>query len=127
MAYHIDHVHLRSRDAIAAAGFYVDVLRAREIRREGNPVSRVTLDLGGLTLFIEQVSPDTAPGAKPPHLGIEHIGLGVDDIKAAMADLRGRDVTIVSGINEVRPGLRTIFLEGPDGALIELLQRWDVV
>ena len=55
--YRCDHVHLRSRDAVAAGAFYVEILGAREIGREGVPVSRVILDIGGLTLFIEQ-APD---------------------------------------------------------------------
>lgn len=120
----LDHVHLRSRDAVAAASFYVDLLGAREIRRDGVPdVTRVTLDLGGLTLFIEQAPDGIAPAARPPHRGIEHLGLAVDDIEAAMSELRRRDATIVSGITDVSPVLRVIFIEGPDGVRIELLQR----
>jgi hypothetical protein len=29
----------------------------------------------------------------------------------------------MSGINDVNPSLRTVFIKGPDGAIIELLQR----
>lgn len=124
--YRCDHLHLRSRDAVNAASFYVSVLGARETGRDGAPsVSRVTLDLGGLTLFIEQAADGLADAAKPPHLGIEHIGLAVDDIEATYASLRHRDVVVVSGITDVRPGLRVIFIEGPDGVSIELLQRSD--
>lgn len=124
MGYRCDHIHLRSRDAVAAARFYCEVLGAREVRRDGAPeVSRVTLDLGGLAVFIEQAPADTGPAAVPPNLGIEHIGLAVEDIDAAMADLRRRGVAIVSGVTDVRPGLRILFLDGPDGVRIELLQR----
>lgn len=121
-----DHLHLRSRDAVAAASFYESVLGAREIRRDGAPaVQRVTLDLGGLTLFIEQAPDDIAGASTPPHLGIEHIGLAVDDIEATYAELGHRNAAIVSGITDVRPGLRVVFIEGPDGVRIELLQRSD--
>ncbi|KQP10089.1 glyoxalase [Methylobacterium sp. Leaf99] len=123
--YRCDHVHLRSRDAVAAGAFYVEILGAREIGREGVPVSRVILDIGGLTLFIEQAPDGLAPSAQAPHLGIEHIGLAVEDIEATHADLRRRNATIVSGITDVRAGLRVLFIEGPDAVRIEFLQRSD--
>ncbi|GEP11936.1 VOC family protein [Methylobacterium gnaphalii] len=123
MPYRIDHVHLRSRDAVAAGSFYVEMLGAREIRRDGSPVTRVVIDLGGLYLFIEQAPEDIAPAARPPHLGLEHIGLAVDDIEATFAELQKKKLDIVSGINDVKPGLRTIFITGPDGVLIEFLKR----
>ena len=126
MAYRCDHIHLRSRDAVAAAAFYIETLGARELGRDGTPViSRVTIDLGGLRLFIEQAPETTSPAARPPHLGIEHIGLAVEDIDATMAELKARGARIVSGVTDVRPGLRVIFIDGPDGVRIELLQRSD--
>ncbi|GJD48768.1 hypothetical protein OPKNFCMD_1494 [Methylobacterium crusticola] len=124
MTYRCDHLHLRSRDAVAAARFYVEALGARETGRDGAPVvSRVMLDLGGLTLFIEQAPAATGPAAQPPNLGIEHLGLRVDDIEATVADLRERGIALVSGITDVRPGLRIAFFDGPDGVRIEVLQR----
>lgn len=121
--YACDHVHLRSRDAVAAGRFYVDTFGARETARIGTPVSRVVLDLGGLTLFIEQVGAEVAAAATPPHRGIEHLGLRVPDIEAAVADLRARGIALVAGITQVNPALRTAFLDGPDGVRIEVLER----
>jgi catechol 2,3-dioxygenase-like lactoylglutathione lyase family enzyme len=125
MDFHIDHVHLRSPDVAAAAAFYVDKLAAREVRREGTPTSRIVLDLGGLTVFIEQAPADLPPPARAPHLGIEHIGLGVADIDATLADLRARGVTVLVETKAMRPGLRIAFIDGPDGVRIELLERRD--
>ena len=124
MHYACDHIHLRSRDAVAAAGFYVAAFGAREVKRVGaDPVERVVLDLGGLAVFIEQ-APDTVhPAAATPCLGLEHLGLRVADIDAAMADLEARGVPVRTPITVRAPGLRIAFVEGPDGALIELLER----
>ena len=123
MSYRCDHLHLRSRDAVGAARFYVEALGARETGRVGEPVvTRVMLDLAGLTLFIEQ-APDAKAAAEPPHLGIEHIGLKVPDLDAALADMRRRGVRIVEEAKVLRPDLKIAFLEGPDGVRIELLQR----
>ncbi len=124
MQYRCDHVHLRSRDAIAAAAFYADTFGAREVKRVGtNPVERVVIDLGGLTVFIEQAPAEIRPAMETPCLGIEHIGLATDDIEAAVADLTGRGVPLKMGITPRGPGLRIAFFEGPDGALIEILER----
>ena len=84
--YRCDHLHLRSRDAAAAAAFYVEALGARETARM--PVRdrlRVILDLGGLTVFIEEVPADTAAAPPAPFVGIEHIGLAVDSPTTAPA------------------------------------------
>jgi catechol 2,3-dioxygenase-like lactoylglutathione lyase family enzyme len=124
MNYRCDHVHLRSRDAITAAAFYRDTFGAREVKRVGaDPVERVVIDLGGLTLFIEQVGDDVNPAVRTPCLGIEHIGLATDDIEAALDDLTARGVPLRMGITQRGPGLRIAFFEGPDGALIEILER----
>ncbi|WP_245238960.1 VOC family protein [Methylobacterium platani] len=119
-----DHIHLRSRDALAAAHFYIDILGAQEIRRDGSPIiTRMTISLGGVTIFIEQAPENTTPAAAPHHLGIEHIGLAVDDIEQAYLYVKQHNIEIISGINDVNPYLRTIFIKGPDGVTIELLQR----
>ncbi|MCJ2049603.1 VOC family protein [Methylobacterium sp. J-070] len=124
MQYACDHVHLRSRDAVRAARFYIETFGAREVKRVGDdPVERVVLDLGGLALFIEQAPAEINAAAATPCLGIEHIGLRTADIEAAMADLTARGVPVRTGITARGPGLRIAFVEGPDGALIEILER----
>ena len=124
MTYRCDHVHLRSRDPVAAAAFYTSMFGATETGRVGEaPVQRMILDLGGLTIFIEQATADAHPALTSPCLGIEHIGLAVADIEAAVADLKGRGVAFRTEIIERGPGLRIAFLDAPDGAVIELLER----
>ncbi|WP_019905781.1 VOC family protein [Methylobacterium sp. 77] len=123
MTFRFEHLHLRSADCVKAAGFYVAFFGARELSREGaSAVTRIVLDLGGLTLFIEQ-APEAGPPAKPPNRGIEHIGLAVDDIATTVADLKQRGIGFVFDVTDVKPGLRTAFLDGPDGVRIEILQR----
>src|SRR3712207_9231910 len=88
----VDHVHLRSPDPERAANFYVEILGAKLVNRMQNGAAlRGVVDLGGLQLFIEQVPPETACPPAPPFLGLEHIGLKVRDMDAAVADLRRRD------------------------------------
>ena len=67
-------------------------------------------------------SPVTAEGGLFPHLAIE-----VDDIDAAVADLKAAGIaSFRSPEPNTMPifgGIRNIFLYGPDGELLELLQH----
>jgi len=67
--------------------------------------------------------PHADPPPRPPFRGLEHIGLGVSDLDAAAADLRGRGVRFVSEPKESRPGVRIASIEGPDGVPVELIER----
>ena len=114
----------RPRAQASTGAATATVIEARETKRVGEaPVQRVILDLGGLTIFIEQATDEVNPAATTPCLGIEHIGLAVDDIEAAVADLKGRGVVFRTDIIERGPDLRITFLDAPDGAVIELLER----
>jgi catechol 2,3-dioxygenase-like lactoylglutathione lyase family enzyme len=124
VTYTSDHLHLRSPDPEAAAAFYVDAMGAREVGRvDVRGMLRVMLDLGGLRVFVEQVPGDTPRPPQPPYVGIEHIGLAVDDLDAAVADLRARGVRFVVEPREARPGVRIAFIDGPDQVRIELIER----
>ena len=120
----MDHVHLRSPDPEATARFYIDVLGAgdRGSAQVRGALRRVVA-LGGLSIFIEAV-PDTTPAPPPaPFMGLEHIGFGVDDLDAAEAHLAGHGVALLGGIEQVRPGIRVAFIEGPQKVRIEMIER----
>jgi catechol 2,3-dioxygenase-like lactoylglutathione lyase family enzyme len=119
-----DHIHLRSPEPEATARFYVDCLGATETTRVQTPSGlRVVLDLAGIALFVEQVPPTTAAPPEPPFLGFEHIGLTVPDMDAAVAGLKAKGVRFVMEPREARPGVRIAFLEAPQGARVELIER----
>ena len=86
-----DHLHLRSPDPEATARYYVDVFGATPVNKvDAGGALRVIVNLAGLNLFIEQVSPETPAPPHPPHLGLEHIGLAVTNIDAVCANLKAR-------------------------------------
>lgn len=119
-----DHLHLRSDDAEAAARFYVEVLGGRETDRVPVPGGlRLVLELAGQQLFIEQAPADTARASRPPHVGLEHLGLCVEDLDAAERDLARHGVRFLDRPVRPRPGIRYAFIEGPDRVLIEILER----
>lgn len=123
----IDHLHFRSRDAEAAARFYVQAFGARETGRQPVPAGvRIVLDLAGLALFVESVPDGTPAPPAPPFLGTEHLGLAVDDLDAVLADLAAKGIALQSGPSSPRPGVRIAFVAAPDGARVELVERRQV-
>lgn len=124
MNFTCDHIHLRSPDPEKAAQFYVEMFGATiRSRSHHGEALRVVVDLGGLQLFIEQVPPQTPAPPPPPFVGIEHVGLRVQDLDAVVADLRSKGGRFVKEPSSPRPGVKVAFIEGPDGVRIELLQR----
>ncbi len=121
-----DHVHLRSPDPEATAGYYERMFGAkvnRSVQSDGR--SRVDLDLAGMTIFIAPVLPGKAPAppAEPPSLGLEHIGLAVSDIDAVVAELKLKGAVFTVEPRTIRPGVRIAFIRGPEGVHIELVDR----
>ena len=122
--YRFDHIHLRSTDPEAAAAVWAKAFGATvKARVQAGPWLRLVLDLAGVPVFLEQVAPGTHAPPAPPFLGIEHVGLTVTDLDAAIADLAGKGVPLVSGPSEPRPGVRIAFFSMPDGVRVELIER----
>lgn len=129
--YRYDHVHLRSPDPDATARFFETMFGA-EAKRDIYPPGtlypgqmRVSLTLGGQKVLIAPPHPhdDTAQAPGFPHYGLEHIGLTVDDVDAACEELRARGAEIAIGPLTRSPGLRLAFVRGPEGIMVELVQR----
>jgi catechol 2,3-dioxygenase-like lactoylglutathione lyase family enzyme len=108
----VHHVSVNVDDVDAALRFYVDVLglTPRTDRPDIGP--GVWLDAGGQQVHLIQGELPTARG--------QHFAVLVEDIDAAVADLRGRDVQ-VSDPHPIGTG-RQAFLADPSGNLIELHQ-----
>ena len=120
-----DHVHLRSPDPEATAQYYERMFGAEVLRsvQQGKP--RVDLDLCGLKVFIAQVLPDgkTAEAPTSPYLGLDHIGLTVSNIDAAVAELKAKGAEFTMEPTTIRPNVRIAFLRGPQSVSIELVDR----
>ena len=86
---------------------------------------RVTMRLGGQKVLIAPPHPHEPNASAPPfpHYGLEHIGLTVDDVDAAVEELRAKGAEIAIGPLTRNPGLRLAFVRGPEGIMIELAQR----
>lgn len=120
-----DHVHLRSPDPEATAQYYEKMFGARILRStQSDGRARLDLDLGGMSVFIARVEPDkVGPPPEPPFQGLEHLGLKVSGIDAAVAELKEKGAEFTMEPTTIRPGVRIAFIRGPQNVHIELVDR----
>jgi catechol 2,3-dioxygenase-like lactoylglutathione lyase family enzyme len=120
-----DHIHLRSPDPEQTAQFYARMFGAEILRSTQAGKPRVDMDLGGIRVFIAHVQPGDAVGAAPasPNLGLDHIGLRVTGIDAAVEELKSKGAEFTMEPTSPRPGVRIAFMKGPQNVTIELVDR----
>lgn len=123
--FHWEHVHLRSQDPDATAQWYHDMLGAEVVRTpQPDGSTRIDLNLGGQKIFIAKAMPGKAAEApSSPYLGLDHFGLLVGDLPAAVAELKAKGVAFTMEPMQIRPGTQIAFLTAPENVSIELLQR----
>ena len=122
--YSMQHIHLFSKDAIAAGKFYANAfgVETREAKTwQGLP--RCDMKLGGLSVLISTVKGDLQETAndRNAQLGINHFGFRVDDMDQAYTDLTAKGVEFTSKPHGYRGG-KVAFIEGPDRVSIELVE-----
>jgi catechol 2,3-dioxygenase-like lactoylglutathione lyase family enzyme len=120
-----EHIHLRSADPEATAEWYKDKLGAEVVKSpQADGSMRIDLNLSGQKVFIARALPGKAADAPAsPYLGLDHFGLTVTDIEAAVAELKGKGVTFTMDVTQNRPGVKIAFLTAPENVSIELIQR----
>lgn len=126
MTYRFDHVHLFSRNPVETARYYRQMFDAElveSVTPDGKP--RIDVRLGGLNIFIFRVEPGqdlpSAPAGR--YVGLDHFGLIVDDLDAAVSQLKARGAVFAEEPRKVREGLRIAFLQAPENVRIEILER----
>ena len=121
-----DHVHLRSPDPEATAAWYERMFGAEVIRSVmSNGIERTDMRLGGIMVFIAKVPESAALAEKPEDsfVGLDHLGLRVNNIDDVCAELKAKGAEFTVEPKTIRPGVRIAFVRGPQGVLIEILDR----
>jgi methylmalonyl-CoA epimerase len=130
----LDHVGIAVADLGTALAFYRDALgfevhAPEEVASQGVRAHRIPVGGSALEL-LEATSPDSPIGrflrARGP--GLHHVTLRVEDLRAALARLKARDVRLVD--EEPRPGadgglVAFIHPSAAHGVLVELRQAPD--
>lgn len=128
----LDHVGVAVGDVTTALNFYRDVLGLDVEAPEDVPSQRVRahfIPVGESTLELLEATADDSPIAKfvaKRGPGLHHVCLRVDDIVAALAELKSRGVRLID--ETPRPGAHhslVAFLHpsSTHGVLVELKQR----
>jgi catechol 2,3-dioxygenase-like lactoylglutathione lyase family enzyme len=124
--YRIDHIHLISPNIEPTKDWYCNILGGKvtfEGEFKGNKVYYV--DLNGFNIIIIEQLPDEKPisATIQTREGLDHFGVAIDDMDAAVAELKVKGVKFVVEPMQVRPGLRIAYIEAPDKVRIELSER----
>ncbi len=125
VAFTWEHVHLRSPNPEATAAWYQDKLGAEVVRTKmADGSNRIDLNLAGQKVFIAQAEPGKAGEApSSPYMGLDHFGMTVTDMAAAVAELKAKGVRFTMEPKQIRPGTTIAFLTAPENVSIELIQR----
>jgi catechol 2,3-dioxygenase-like lactoylglutathione lyase family enzyme len=126
VTFRYDHTHLLSQDVDAAARWYCDMFGGQitwEGQFRGAKVYYVDVPGARLIVYGQLQDELPLPAALHPRFGLDHFGLAVDDLDAAVAELKSKGVRFVEEPYSPRPGLRIAFVEGPDRVRIEIAER----
>jgi lactoylglutathione lyase len=124
--YKYDHIHLKSPDPEKTAQYYEFMFGAEILRlqySDGEP--RIGVRLGGILFYISDTRgkpTGTAPAGRP-FWGVEHIGFVVDDVDKTAAELRRKGAIFSQEPDSPKPGVRNVYILGPENVHIELINR----
>jgi len=138
----MDHVGIVVDDLAAATAFFLELgLKLNgEAQLEGAWVDRVVGLEGVRSEVVMLETPDGhgrlelskfhAPSGRSgdPHApanapGIRHVTFAVDDLDAAVASVRARGGELVGEVENYKGIVRTCYVRGPEGIIVELAER----
>ena len=126
-----DHIHIYSKESEKTATFYIRFFCGEELyRKEKAGGLRVFLSLGGQVLVIGPLPSDrdvsnSVDLDENPHqhkLGLDHFGIRVKNLDAAVQELKEQGVKILAEPVKGSSGISYAFVAAPDGVIIELTQ-----
>jgi catechol 2,3-dioxygenase-like lactoylglutathione lyase family enzyme len=131
-----DHIHLISRDPLAAVEWYKEMLggAVTQVQNDLRGAPQIDVNIGGKTVVIRGVRPGEQPADPRPieHFngysshnarGIDHFGLTYHgDLRAFADDLKRKGVRMAIEPWEFKPGMVLCYVAAPDGVSIELIQ-----
>ncbi|MBW2057007.1 MAG: VOC family protein [Deltaproteobacteria bacterium] len=124
--FRVDHIHLIAPEIETTKQWYCDMLGARvtfESEYKGKKIYYI--DLNGFKLILIEGLPHETP--LPPtiqsRVGLDHFGVEVENMDAAVSELKAKGVKFLLEPMQFRPGLRIAYVEAPDKVRLELSER----
>jgi len=127
MPYRLHHLHLICRDLEKMIHFFEGAIGAKLVkRRKFGTADGATLDLQGIAinLRVAREGEDLRENLSASTYGYDHIGLQVEDVQAAHANLAKRGYSFFMPPTE-SAGSMIAFFRGPENITIELVQPLD--
>ncbi len=122
MAVKFHHVHLRCEDLDSAVSYYEKMFDGKVVETvDVRGLKIVRMDIGGERIFLSPKLGDMEVEASSgnPRYGVYQLAFTVEDLDAAVADLRARGAEL----EDLKPeGLMMAFFKGPDNVQIELIE-----
>jgi catechol 2,3-dioxygenase-like lactoylglutathione lyase family enzyme len=120
-----DHMHVVCGDVDTAVKYFVEHFQGKETSRQelrGLPMVRVNV-MGLDIAFIgtDPQSPLLQPGKG--QRGLDHMGFKVQDLDTTLAELKAKGVTLNTAPGLTAAGIKYVFINGPEGIRIELIER----
>lgn len=121
----LDHVTIVVRDLAATRRFYVDVLGMEEVARPGFSFAGQWFQAGPTQIhtILEFAGSGPAGSGGGENSRGHHFAFLVEDANACYQRLQGLGVSVVSPPKPRPDGATQVFLQDPDGHLIELCSR----
>ena len=126
MDFKFDHVHFVCRDVDAMVDFFERIFDAKRIsyNPDFNGAASAVILLGSMRIFVRGIRADETPDAVAPDRvqGLDHFGIGVDDVEEAAKWLKARGA--VFSVEPVRRGMggRMIsYIRAPENIDIEIV------
>lgn len=130
----LDHIHIYGRDPHASLAFWERHFGAKKVMETKNIHHQDVLivQVAGQGIAFSEFPPGLTPatpasvsaqagseGMSP--VGVMHLGINVDDVRAAASELQAAGVKVHTQPAEAY-GVTFAYVEAPDGVLIELTQ-----
>lgn len=128
MVFHINHLHVKSRDPKASADWFVKAFNfsilTDVVRDVGDRFIRCQTENGAIRVnFSGERRDETLPqGAIGLQLGLEHFGIDSADIHADVERLVALGAELDEGPMTGMGGQMIAFLHTPEGVRVELIQ-----
>jgi catechol 2,3-dioxygenase-like lactoylglutathione lyase family enzyme len=126
MEFKFDHVHLVCGDVYGMVDFFERIFGAK--RLSYNPdfkgSASAVIRLGDMRIFVRGVRPGETPDAVAPNSvqGLDHFGIGVDDVEEAAKWLKARGAVYSVEPRPTGMGGRMIsYIRGPENIDIEIV------
>ena len=126
-----DHIHIYSKDPEEAAKYYEQFFGGKKLYQKVSDLGlRIFLSLGGQIIVIgpypsDRAVPSSVDLDENPYqhqFGLDHFGIRVKNLRAAVQELREQGVQILTEPVSGSSGIKYAFIAAPDGVIIELTE-----